>query len=186
VASSDVTAGPGGPDGGPAAFEQGPLFPRGVALYPLVTGAGAVVLLFVQDVAMNARGWWGLVAVVVTLFVVLAVTTLPQSMKRVRVDRDGLHVQGELALAAARIGQVQALDGRDAAGQSWRLTRRRGLKLRNRQNLYGGALGYGPAVGFEEVDDRDDRVSTWLIPTREPDALAAALEHARDDARRRR
>jgi hypothetical protein len=70
-----------------------------------------------------------------------------------------------------------------AAALSWPATRPKWLGLRSRQNLYGGAFGFGPAVAFDEVDEQGRHRSSWLVPTRTADAFAAALEHARDHAR---
>jgi hypothetical protein len=167
-------------------FEQGPRIPLGVPLFPLSLAIAIPLLEQARGVPMDARAWWALIGVCGGLFVVLAAATLPQSMKRVRVDRGGVHLQGELALDAARIGGVEPLRGRRAAALSWPATRPKGLSLRNRQNLYGGALGFGPAVAFEEVDEQGRHRSSWLVPTRTPETFATALEHARDQARRPR
>ncbi len=168
-----------------AVFEQGPRFPLGL-LYPWVLGAGFLGFQLVIGEPMDARTWGAILVVCGGLFAVLAVAVLPQAMRSIRVDHRGLHVRGDLELAARRIGQVVALDGRRAAAVSWPMTRRIGTRLRSRQNLYGGALGSGPAVGIEEIDHRGARTSSWLIATRDPHALVAALEQARDHARRSR
>jgi hypothetical protein len=186
VASSDVTAGASGPDRGPGVFEQGPRLPPGVPGLPVPAALAIIVWEYTRGDGMDARGWLALAIVCGGLFVVIAVAVLPQAMKSIRVDHRGLHVRDQLALHARDIGRIETLSGGSASTQSWPISRNRGLNLRSKQNLYGGLYGWGPAVGIEELDRHDDRVSSWLIPTREPDAFAAALEHARDHARRPR
>jgi hypothetical protein len=166
----------------PVPFEQGPRVPIGVPGLPLLLGVGLLVYNAVDGQPFDGRFWMAWTIVIGGLAAVVAVVILPQSYKRVRVDRSGLHVAGKLALPAARIGRVQPLTGGNAASQSWPLSRNRHLKMPARQNLYGGLYGFGPAVGVEEVDRRGERRSTWLLPTADPDRLVATLEDARDHA----
>lgn len=156
--------------------------PPGLVGLPILCVVLVVVWSALDDEPLDGGLVLITVAVATGLGLVLAAAVLPSSMKRVRVDPAGLHVRDRLALPADRIGQVQALRGLDAASQSWPLSRKRGVELPAKQNLYGGLYGFGPAVGIEEIDRRGVRRSTWLIPSKQPHQLATALEHARDHA----
>lgn len=164
-------------------FAQGRRIPAGVFGLPALVGLMAVVANIIEGRPFDGRFWVSGVIVVLGLAAVIVVAVVPQSAKRVAVDGRGLYVSGELRLSASRIGRVKALKGGAAAVQSWPLSRNRGLKMPSKQNLYGGAYGFGPAVGVEEVDRSGERVSSWLLPTSRPQELEAALLAARDAAR---
>jgi hypothetical protein len=164
-------------------FEQGRRIPAGVIGLPSLLAAGIAVSNVLEGRPFDRGFWWSASVVVLGLAAVAVVAVVPQSAKRIAVDRRGLHVSGELRLSASRIGQIKALKGGAAAVQSWPLSRNRGLKMPSKQNLYGGLYGFGPAVGVEEVDRSGKRVSSWLLPTSRPQELEAALVAARDAAR---
>lgn len=167
----------------PGVFEQGPILPRG-GIGIVVLMAVALPLFFaVTDRVLDLRVLLIIEGAVLGLAVVVAIATLPQTHRAVRVDARGLHVRGRLEVPAGRIGRVHVLSGGDAATWSWPGSRPRGgdrPRLPSRQNLYGGLYGWGPAVAVEVVD-RDDP-TVWLLPSRDTTALAACLEQVRGGA----
>lgn len=159
-------------------YEQSPVFPLGVAgiWLVLIVAIGAEVVL---GGPTTTRDVVGALVVVLVLGGLTGLFLLPPAMKRLRVGEEGLHVRGRVALPARHIGDVQVVRGRDASTTSWPGSRGRGVNLPSRQNLYGGLVGTGNAVGV--VDERDrQQPSLWLLPSREPEMLAAALRRARD------
>ena len=90
----------------------------------------------------------------------------------IRVDAAGLSV-GRVRLEAAYVGAATALD-RDAAG------RRRGVDADPRAFVV--LRGWVPTAVRMSVDDERDPTPYWLVATRHPDELAAALATCRAGA----
>jgi hypothetical protein len=94
------------------------------------------------------------------------------------VDAEGLTV-GEHRLDAGRIGAVRIVDGTTASAYAaqGQVTRDRGapLKIPAGRSTYATFGSVGRAVVVEVPPDR-----AWLLATRRPDELVAALEAARD------
>jgi hypothetical protein len=166
-------------------YEHGPRVPRllkaGPPLFLVgMLAYGAVVDGVQPDLELTLIA----AAVTVALFLFAAALLLPRTYRSVRVDEDGLHVRGRLELPADRIGEVVPLDQGSARSRGWVLSRGRGTRIRERQNLYSPA-GNGPAVVVQQLDVDGRWKSTWLLPTDDLDHLVEALTHARDTAVRR-
>lgn len=182
----DPATGASGPQD-PAPFDQGPLVPRGVVGLPVLLLVLMLLAPTFTTQVLNSRWVLATLVVVGGLAVVVAVAVLPQSMKSVRVDPRGMHVKGRLALPAKQIGRVRRMSGGEATTWSWPGSRPWGRqRLPSKQNLYGGLYGWGAAVGVEHLGRGEDDTTIWLVPSRDADRLAAALEHVRDQARRPR
>jgi hypothetical protein len=100
-----------------------------------------------------------------------------------RVDTDGLHVGGDRHLRSERIGEVTIvpshLAGAYAAQGHVKGDRAEPLRIPPGQSTYAAIGSIGRAVLVEQRPGR-----AWLLATRRPEELAAALEAARDGARR--
>lgn len=123
---------------------------------------------FVSAVGLYAGPSVSLAASLITA-VVVAVALLALGSARVRVTSDGLHA-GAASLAWDAVGEVIA---RDAAATAARL----GPQADPRGWLL--VRGYVPTSVEIVLTDLDDPHPYWLVSTRHPDALAAAIEAAR-------
>lgn len=166
-------------------YEHGPRVPRLLKVGPPlffvgVLGYGAVVDGALPDLesALITAG------ITIALFLFAAALLLPRAYRSVRVDEDGLHVRGRLELPADRIGEIQTLSPGGARAKGWVVSRGRGTRIRERQNVY-SSYGDGPGVAVQQLDADGRWESTWLLPTDDLDHLVAALADARDAAARR-
>ena len=134
-----------------------------IALVIVVPTAEAVVVLGPE---ITTQGSWtlGLVCLVVTVAMVAAVL-LSLSRSDVDVDRDGLRA-GRATLAASAIGRVRVLD-RDTARALLGRDARADAHLSIRPWVH-------TAVQIEVVDPTV-RAPYWVVGTRRPGQLAAAL-----------
>jgi len=100
--------------------------------------------------------------------VVVLLTTTP----RVEV-RDGVLTAGRAHIPVGLLGAATAVDGEEARAE-------RGVRLDARAWLL--LRGWIPGLVRVELEDPDDPTPYWLVSTRHPTALAAAIERARSDA----
>ena len=91
----------------------------------------------------------------------------------VAVGPDGF-VAGRATLPLWAVGEITVLDAAGARAA-------RGAEADQRAFFL--IRGYVPAMIRVEVDDPDDPVPYWLVSTRHPEELAAALSAARDTVR---
>ncbi|GAA5027144.1 DUF3093 domain-containing protein [Microbacterium fluvii] len=105
------------------------------------------------------------VGVVVGVLVVLSLVMLSPA---VRVE-DGMLIAGRSHIDAHELGAPVALSGEDA-----RHARGAGLSATSWHLIRGGVDG----IVTVPVDDPDDPVSVWVISSRTPDRLAAAIRRA--------
>lgn len=158
-------------------YEHGPRVPGVIVWLP--SGMFVFTLgMWPLEGVLDGRGVLIAAAGALLLGSLIAALLLPRTYKAVRIDEAGLHVAGERVLPAERIGRIQILDKGDARTTSWALSRGRGTRNKERQNLYGGAFGRGPGVGVQQLDADGHWESTWLLPTDDLDATIAALEFA--------
>lgn len=158
-----------------------PLFRRGSRVPPgfwVLVGAGLLVLLVAtRPGSSNPDAWWQVLLFLMLLDGIVAVAVIPQAWGEVMVDERGLHVRGRLAVPADELGRVALLDGADALRASW-FRRWEGRRIPTRQNRYGGAFGWGPAVLVEHRPGSGEP-SLWLLPGPRPRELARALSEVR-------
>lgn len=131
---------------------------------------GVLALFVAYDVSLG-RG----VAVVAGLLLASGGATwlVAQGTTTIAVDRDGLHA-GRALLPPHALGEVVALAedatarsrGRDADPHAFFLLR-----------------GYVRTAVRVDVDDPSDPVPYWMVSTRHPSRVAAALEAIRDGTR---
>ena len=142
----------------------------------------AVPLMTTGPAAPNA-GWW-IVGIYLAIVLITGLSVIPQSWGAVEVDDKGLHVRGRLVVPVHRLGEVRLLSGYVAMLTSL-YPHSENVRLRVRQNLYGGGFGWGKGV---LVEDRQPgrEPSLWLLPGPRAQELAEALELARANAQRRR
>ena len=140
------------------------------ALWWVLAGLAVLSLFLAYDVAVG--GWAALLGAAL-LAIGLGAWLSGQSTTSVRVDETGLRV-GPAHLPPWAVGQVEALDA-DAT----RRARTRGADPHG----YFALKGYVRQSVRVWVDDPSDPVPYWLVSTRDPQALAAALTVARDVAR---
>ncbi len=165
-------------------FKNGPRLLRGwivlIIALPVIC-AVTVPFVITGPVAPNAE-WW-IAGMYLALVVFSGVLFIPQSWGSVEVDDKGLHVRGRLVVPVHRLGEVRLLRGHAAMLTSLYPHWENG-RLSVRQNLYGGALGWGKGV---LVEDRQPgrEPSLWLLPGPRAKELAEALELARANAQRR-
>ncbi|MGH3665515.1 MAG: hypothetical protein ACRDU8_05410, partial [Egibacteraceae bacterium] len=127
-------------------FRNPPRVPPGwIALVVGLPVIGVVTILLTRSgpPAPNAWGW--IAAFFLAVAVVSGLAVIPQSWGAVEVDRRGLSVRGRLVVPASQIGDVVVLTGVDACRASW-FRRWAGRTVPARQNLYGGAYGWGRGV----------------------------------------
>ena len=129
------------------------------------------------------NAWWWIAGTYLALVVFSGLLFIPQSWGSVEVNDKGLHVRGRLVVPVNRLGEVRLLSGHVAMLTSWFPHWENG-RLRVKQNLYGGALGWGKGV---LVEDRQPgrEPSLWLLPGPRAEEMAEALELARANAQRR-
>lgn len=162
-------------------FRNGPRVPPG---YWVLVGAGPLVLLGVALAtggSDNPNAWWQALLFLLLLDLVAGVAVIPHAWAEVVVDDRGLRVRRRLRVAAGEMGRVELLDGTDAARASW-FRRWSGRRIAMRQNLYGGAYGWGPGVVVEH-QPRSGEPSLWLLPGPRARELAEALSNVRTDPR---
>lgn len=169
----------------PPTYAHGPRVPWVILWLPGSIFVASLGVLAAEGRQIDVRAVTIAAVVAFLLAVLIAALLLPRTYKSVRVDGQGLHVSGRLALPAEQIGEIQILDRSLARQKSWALSRGRGTRIKERQDLYGGLFGHGPGVGVQHLDGNGAWRSTWLLPTEDLDALVAALEHAAGTARRR-
>jgi len=122
----------------------------------LVIPATLLVFLPISDIA----GYIGAAVLYGGIVIVLLATT-----PVIEVDDDTLRV-GRARIERSFIGEVTAHTGADAfAERGTRLDARAWLMLR----------GWIPGVVHIEITDEADPTPYWLVSTRRPDELAAAL-----------
>lgn len=136
-------------------------------LWWVLMAVGVLALFLAYDVSLG-RG----IAVVAGLLLASAGAAwlAAQSTLTVAVDQAGLHA-GRALLPPGAVGDVEALDeqatsrarGRDADAHAFFLLR-----------------GYVSTSVRVDVDDPGDPVPYWMVSTRYPERLAAALVAARD------
>lgn len=131
--------------------------------------AGGVIAIFLaydaalgQGLAFAAAGLLGLAC---------AVWLVAQGSVVVAADSSGLRV-GRASLPAWAIGRVEPLDAQATALA-------RGAQAD--PHAYFALAGYVTTGVRVDVDDPSDPVPYWLVSTRDPDGLAAALVAVRED-----
>jgi hypothetical protein len=138
-------------------------------LWWVLGGLGVLSLFIAYDVALG-----GPAAAVgaVLLAVGVAVWLYGQAMTTVTVDRSGLRA-GHAHLPPWALGRVEPLDA-----EATRLARTRDAD----PHSYFALKGYVRTSVRVWVDDPGDPVPYWLVSTRDPQALAAALMLVRDES----
>jgi hypothetical protein len=132
--------------------------------------AGGLVLSLLLALGLSAGPVWGVVAAVAGLAVATAI--LLGSAVRIEVD-DAMIRVGRAQIEHRYIGGAAALDAEQTR-------RRAGVEADARAHL---VLRPYVATAVEiTLDDPDDPVPYWLVSSRRPEALAAALSAARPDA----
>lgn len=133
----------------------------------VLSGVGVLAIFLAYDAALGvtqALTAAGLLALA------CAVWLSAQSARQVSADDSGLRV-GRATLPPWAIGEVEALDAQATA-------RARGPEAD--PHAYFALAGYVRSSVRVRVDDPGDPVPYWLVSTRRPDALAAALVAVRD------
>ena len=138
-------------------------------LWWVLAGLGVLSLFLAYDVAVG--GGAALLGAAL-LAVGLAAWLSGQSTTSVGVDETGLRA-GPAHLPSWAVGEVEALDA-----AATRQARTRGADPHG----YFALKGYVGTSVRVWVDDPGDPVPYWLVSTRDPQALAAALAVARDVA----
>lgn len=135
----------------------------------VLAAVGTLAVFVAYDVALSAS-----VAVIATAALALgcAAWLATQSSQLVAVDADGL-TAGRASLPAWAIGDVEALDSQATALA-------RGVQAD--PHAFFVLAGYVKTSVRVQVDDPGDPVPYWLVSTRDPDALAAALVAVRQSA----
>jgi hypothetical protein len=110
------------------------------------------------------------------LTAVLARTPGTSDCKSIHVDRDGLTV-GRQFLPAGEVGQVTLLPEAEAS-RAARSCRHQDTRIGRRRMSYNYLPNSGPAV-FVVQKGRDLRGPGWLIASRDPEGLLAALTELR-------
>jgi hypothetical protein len=132
--------------------------------------AGVVVALFVGEVIPGLPGSWQLVAgVVITLIVASWLVTV--GIAPVGVDAEGLKA-GAATLPYSVMGAVRMVEP---------ATRRALLGPAGDINAFLLTRDWIKGAVYVEVVDEDDPVPYWLVSTRNPARLAAALRRPDDD-----
>ena len=165
-------------------FRNRPRLLRGWIAFVVAIPMGCVIAGASTSSGPVAPGaWWWIAALYLSLVVFSGLLFIPQSWGAVEVDDEGLHVRGRLVVPVRRLGEVRLLPGHVAMLTSWFPHWEKG-RLRAKQNLYGGALGWGKGV---LVEDRQPgrEPALWLLPGPRAEELAEALELARANAERR-
>ena len=146
---------------------------RLVPALPWTAATLAVAALVAADLALGAGGLRAALGVTVLAVAVAALAALAR--RRVRV------VDGRLEVPGARVPVSHV-------GPAVPLDRPATARARGRGRVPGAfvptAPGVATAVSVELVDP-DDPTPVWLVPTRRPEDLVAALERARGAPRGR-
>lgn len=116
----------------------------------------------------------GALAVVAAMLGVLFLPPLGRELKHLRVDARGL-MMGPSLLPAEQVRRIAVLSEAEAVAAAYRL-RHQGTRAGWTHVSYGLATHDGPAVWVEQDSGRRPG---WLIATRDPDGLRAALEQVR-------
>jgi len=126
----------------------------------LVIPASLLVFLPISEIA-------GVVVAIVLYAAIVAVLLLTTPTIEVV---DGMLHAGRARLPLAVVGDVTAAHGADAVAE-------RGVRLHADAWLL--IRGWIPDVVRIELEDADDPTPYWIVSSRHPDALAAAIEAAR-------
>jgi hypothetical protein len=133
----------------------------------VLSGVGVLAVFLAYDAALGVTQ---ALAAAGLLALACAVWLTAQSAKRVCADESGLQV-GRASLPSWAIGEVAALDTQATA-------RARGPEAD--PHAFFALAGYVATSVRVQVADPADPVPYWLVSTRHPDALAAAVVAARD------
>lgn len=136
----------------------------------VLTAVGVLVLFIAYDVAL---GTWAAAAAAGLAALAGGVWLMSQSSLLVGADERGL-VVGPALLPTWAVGDVEALDEQQTAHA-------RGAGAD--PHAFFVLRGYVRTSVRVHVDDPSDPVPYWLVSTREPEALAAALVAVRDASR---
>lgn len=136
----------------------------------VLAAVGVLMLFLAYDVAL---GGWVAAAAATVAALAGGAWLLSQSSLVVAADERGL-TAGSAQLPTWAIGDVEALDAEQTA-----LARGRGAD----PHAFFMLRGYVRTSVRVQVDDPADPVPYWLVSTREPQALAAALVAVRDVSR---
>lgn len=140
-------------------------------LYPgpgwLVLGAALIAMIAIAYGAALGAAVGAVVAVGVSLITVIAAW---RSSTTVRVDSEGIHA-GRATLPAAHVESARILDATETTNV------RRGLDPLVGVTFYTAGPAWAPRETVAVIlSDSDDPHTSWLIPTRNPTALKAAIE----------
>lgn len=129
-----------------------------------------------ESLATVALGYLALAALVV----VIVVSPVTVWCGHIHIDRSGLAVWWPrlVRLPAAEIGDV-VIVAEEEAGPAARRGRYRNLKIGSGRSSYSVWGGMGRAV-FVEQRRVGKPVRGWLVATRDPEGVVAALERVRD------
>lgn len=130
-----------------------------------------VVAVFAPE-GVSHRGWQSAAIAFVATVVVVAAALLALSRSRIRVDEQGLWADDEL-LPTSDIGRIRVLDVEETR-----------LVL-GRQAHVGARLSIKPWLHRAiqvEIADPADATPYWVVATRTPKALAAAIRELRGTA----